>query len=98
MGVKDKAADDDEERRKKDEVRFIEELQALFALTSNDDAHASLEAVVMKLKQLAHELDKHARELKAASARTKRYEETDGSSSRSRARTTSTLPKRGGPL
>ena len=40
LGVKDKVVDDDEERRKKDEDRFIEELQALFALTSNDDAHA----------------------------------------------------------
>ena len=96
--MKDKAADDDEERRKKGEDRFIEVLQALFALTSNDSAHASLEAIVMKLKQSARGLDKHARELKAASAKTKRYEETDSSSSRSRARTTSTLPKRGGPL
>ena len=52
MGVntKDKAAGDDEELGQKDDDRFIEEMQALFAPTSIDDAYASLEAVVMKSK------------------------------------------------
>ena len=83
--TKDKAADEEEERGKKDEDHFIEALQALFALTSINDAYASLEAVVMTLKQLARKRVKHTKELKAASARTKRYKETDGSSSWSRA-------------
>ena len=63
--------------------RFIEELQAPFKPTSTDDAYASL--TVMKLRQLARELVKHAKELKASLATTYRYKETNGSSSRSRA-------------
>ena len=78
IDVKDKAADDDKNGGRM-MIASSQELQALFAPISIDDVYASLEAVVMKLKKLACELVKRAKELKAASAMTEQYDETDGS-------------------